>query len=129
MRRLKLTFALTIATLMAALGLGATPAHAYPTTRFLVGNDVGGATSGGITWYNRSVGLQGEVCDASGAGATVWFDFSQGSVYLSTQSRTVTNDCRPFNFTEDAPRGGITDILITICSNSLGCAIAEYHRP
>ncbi|MEV4122552.1 MULTISPECIES: hypothetical protein [Micromonospora] len=135
MNRLKLGIALAIAALMASFGIGASPAYAaYPTTPFgITGGEDFGWTNGGFIWYNRSVGVQGEVCDEGGVGSTtVWFYFylnrqGTGTPY-SEEPRSETNACRPFNWSESGPAGGILSVRVWLCTTG-GCGYELYTRP
>jgi hypothetical protein len=125
---------LVSATLLAATltGFVASPAQAYPVTAF-DSNDWSSAvtqseTDGTFTWYNRSVEVQGEICSSEWGGATVTFEFYQYNVRLDTQSRFVNGYCRSFHWTEGAPAGGITVILVYLTDAS-GTRSSVFQRP
>ena len=94
-----------------------------------------GGTNGTFSWYNRSVGVQGQVWDWSGGSAytTAVFAPMAGSYTLPQQTRTANNGATTsFSFTLDGSpySGGITYIGIGMCSSS-ACTlpIAGYTRP
>jgi hypothetical protein len=98
------------------------PAHAYPTEGFIAfdGNaPYLGKTEGTITWYNRSVGVQGYVFDSidrDDQSTTAIFRFYIGDeVFWHSESRTVNAGERSFNFTVEGPPGGITTVAIWVC--------------
>jgi hypothetical protein len=136
--RVKRLIALPIATismLIGSLAVGAAPAYAFPTSHFF-GVATWGATVGDLTWYNRSVGVTGNVTDNIGGSYTkVRFDFWAGErqVFLSSETRTITSDTRGFNFTEPGPVGGITVVDVTLCTGPAAtesCALVDSkHRP
>lgn len=122
-RGLRLLVAAVIACLLAASGWGAPPAYAaYPTTHFDVQDwpNEGGA-DGNITWYNRSIQIQGAVYDYGGGpdSVTVMFIFYQGGptgTHLGEQTRTARmGEVKSFNFVQEGPVGGITDVFILFC--------------
>jgi hypothetical protein len=109
---------------------GAARAADYPVSTFaFLDPDQTGDSAGSITWYNRSVGIQGHVYDRvpDGKNVTVYFDFFQGNVWLGIQTRSAPDagDLRSFNFTQNGPQGGITLIIIRVCAHS--CSF-EYRR-
>ncbi|WP_433281573.1 hypothetical protein [Micromonospora sp. CA-244673] len=123
MKNGKLSAAVAVATLAASIGFSASPAYAYPTTTFDFAPAYGpGTTAGSVTWYNRSVAIQGYVYDhnaqiVSPDSTTVRFNFWQGTKDLGTyQTRTASNETTSFNFTQDGPAGGITVIKVYLCS-------------
>ena len=121
MRRAVAGIVLTILSLLGSAGVFASPAYAYPVTAYGPYYEYMGHSGGSFTWYNRSVGVQGYVTDYAGGPSTqVLFDFWQGNVYLGTQTRTVTSGSRSFNWTQEGPPGGITEIDIWLC-DSVGC--------
>ncbi|MDO3683951.1 hypothetical protein [Micromonospora sp. C28ISP2-4] len=126
MNRLKLGVILTVGALMASVGLAAAPAHAASPTPFSIsaGSDFG-HTKGGITWYNRSVGVQGEVCNGGGTTTAAWFYFYTNRTGSGTphsyQSRTAPDGaCRSFNWTEEGPVGGILSVHVYLCAPECG---------
>ncbi|MEV7232212.1 hypothetical protein AB0M79_35195 [Polymorphospora sp. NPDC051019] len=118
----------------ATLGLSPSTAHANPTSNFS-GSVAYGYSAGTFIWYNRSLGIQGEVCDYAGSGSTqVRFAFHQGSNYLGDdgypdQTRTATGECRSFNFTQSGPVGGITHVQAWLYNGSSYTSIGVYSRP
>ncbi|MFB6392652.1 hypothetical protein [Polymorphospora lycopeni] len=136
MKRSKALSALAAIAATAAVGLAPSPAYANPTTPFnLYSGLVGGEVRGTLTWYNRSVGIQGEVCDSAGPDYTqVQFAFYQGGTPLADdgyppQTRAVTAGCKPFNFTQSGPSGGITDIRLKLFSASNSSPTYWIYRP
>jgi hypothetical protein len=129
MRRIAVLVATTlVAWLTVTVG---TATAAYPVTLFGPYTEVGGSTEGAITWYNRSAGIQGYVADnATRAGEIqVKFDFYSHDTYVDTQTRTVTNGTKSFNFTVAGPPGGITIVEISLCDDS-GCDLEDLiNRP
>ena len=101
---------------------GAAHTADYPVTTFSVLDpDWTGDSTGSITWYNRSVGIQGYVFDnaADGYNFVVYFNFFHGNTWLATQTRTAPHngeDKRSFNFTQEGPQGGITKIMVMVCA-------------
>lgn len=77
-----------------------------------------GSVVGTLTWYGRSVGVNGAVNDYETAGSTtVIFEFRQGSTLLDVQTRTASNGAKGFGWTEPGPRGGITKVDIYLSHN------------
>ncbi|MBF5031801.1 hypothetical protein IRY44_18815 [Micromonospora sp. ANENR4] len=135
MRSRRLVLPLIIAALVSAVGWAPSPAYAYPVTPFSASLS-GGLTEGGVTWYNRSVGLQGYVSDHTPGSTTAVFEFRQGekldsAVLLSTQTRTASGygeNRTDFNFTQEGPVGGITWVVISLCTDK--CQIVRtLKRP
>jgi hypothetical protein len=118
-----------------SLAIGSTPASAsYPATPFGTYSSPAGAgyTWGGIIWYNRSVGVQGEVVDYLGGlpYTQVQFRFRHYNVLIAVETRTAESEARPFNWTEPGPVGGITAVDIDVCDVQLGCVRwATIGRP
>jgi hypothetical protein len=114
-----------------ALGAILSPAPAqaaYPTDTFSVTGS-GGASSGGIIWYNRSVGAQGSVTDYAGGwgGTVVSFEFVYGANNSRVvQTRSVSTGTRDFNFTQEFPSGGVTRVYVQVCSIT-GSACGEFQ--
>ncbi|MCI4065122.1 hypothetical protein MRQ36_22165 [Micromonospora sp. R77] len=81
-----------------------------------------------MTWYNRSVGVQGEVYDytSSAGSTTAKFVFFQSDVELSslTQTRTSSGGSVSFNFLVEGPSGGINGVQVWLC-HSGDCFIAD----
>jgi hypothetical protein len=77
-----------------------------------------------VTWYNRSVGVQGyiesESCGAPVGNAQVRFDFYQGGVDINTQTRTAQAFTRlSFNFTvQGTAPGGINQVFFMLCGTT-----------
>ncbi|MGW4942274.1 hypothetical protein ACWEOZ_11880 [Actinoplanes sp. NPDC004185] len=112
---------------MVGVGLQSTPANAaYPTSTF--GVAVTAANShGSITWYNRSVGIQGEVDDhVTGGYSQVRFFFylTGGTAAAYTTTRIAYSGLPPvsFNFTQNAPSGGISLVIIRLCTTQGVCS-------
>ncbi|MET9302432.1 hypothetical protein ABZX66_24240 [Micromonospora aurantiaca] len=135
MKSRRLILPLIIAALVSAVGWAPSPAYAYPVTPFSASLS-GGLTEGGITWYNRSVGLQGYVSDHTPGSTTVMFDFYQGenldmALYLSTQTRTASGygeNRTDFNFTQEGPVGGITWVVISLCTAKCQIVLTYKRR-
>lgn len=130
----------SLVTAVVALALGSAPtaAPAAPaadgTTTFNA-HGSGGESSGSISWFNRSVTVQGSVTDFAGGWGTtqVIFEFWQGNplsddsaTKIDTQTRSVSGGQRSFNFPQNAPSGGITDIFYYVC-NSTQSACGEVE--
>src|SRR5215213_3771894 len=93
-----------------------------------------GRTEGTITWYNRSVGVQGWVLDTAktNRSTTVIFRFYIGSphddLFWHSESRTVNDGTRSFNFTAEGPVGGITWVSISLChAVDEPCLLVQTH--
>jgi hypothetical protein len=124
MKRLA-ALALTALALLAA----PTTAVAEPVSHFS-GSVSGGSVVGDLTWYNRSVGVHGDVYDYETAGSTtVQFEFYQASRLLDVQTRTASNTVRPFGWTEPGPAGGFTRVEITLIHGGNEHFIASIPRP
>ncbi|MEU4791957.1 hypothetical protein AB0F95_19845 [Micromonospora tulbaghiae] len=125
MKSRRLISPLIIAALVSAVAWAPSPAYAYPVTPFK-GTIRGGLTEGGVTWYNRSVGVQGYVSDNTAGSTTVKFEFYQGTNYdnwvnVGTQTRTASGNGEnrtDFNFTQGAPVGGITWVEVYLCQDT-----------
>jgi opacity protein-like surface antigen len=105
---------------LTALALLAAPATAIaePTSPFGDTWTGRGSVVGDLTWYNRSVGVNGQVRDYEGAGSTtVQFEFYQASTLLDVQTRTASNGAKDFGWTEPGPAGGITRVDITLIND------------
>ena len=130
--------ALVISALMVAVGFSAAPAYAAATSTF---DEVSprGETSGSFTWHNRSISVQGSVCDYYGGNGstTAVFQFyltrdgavPDNSIFYAEQTRTTNGSCRSFNFTQEGPPGGIQSITVQVCHPSMACYINTYNRP
>ncbi len=122
-RLLRLAIVFTGSALLAGSIFAAAPAYAaYPTSSFYgdyyKDGFVWGKTSGTFTWYNQSVGVQGQVCDYGyPEGTTVKFGFWDANYKEvgSPQTRYVDGACRSFNFTQDGPYGGIRYVTVHVC--------------
>lgn len=121
----------TVLGLGASLVIAAPASAAYPPSSIGPWYIRGGATAGTITWYERSVNIQGWVEDyASEAGSTqVSYSFYQNNTYLGRQTRTVTSRKIPINFVEEGPRGGITVIEVVVCSPVECSPLQQIGRP
>lgn len=99
---------------------------AFPTTPFFSCWDpacLTAFTEGGITWFNRTAGVQGQVVDTADPGSTTAiFEAFAGATKIDTETRTINNDERPFNFTigDTDLVGGINRIKVTVCINVAG---------
>lgn len=125
--------AATVIGMVAALTTGlAGTATAAPVSRFGPYFGSSGETAGSITWFNRSVGIQGYVTDyAGGPTTTVHFFFWQaGELIGGPESRGAVNRQRSFNFTQQGPSGGITAVEIFLCNNDDLCELkGTINRP
>ncbi|WP_141725233.1 hypothetical protein [Micromonospora pallida] len=106
-----------------------------PTSTFAVtAVSFAGAAEGRFIWYNRSIGIEGEVCDAVEPTYTrVRFSFYQGGNHLDDdgyldQSHEVTAGCMPFGSTYGGPAGGITAVVVTL-SDGEHSHETRYSRP
>jgi hypothetical protein len=129
MRRL---FAVLAALFLAVTLLPATPAHAAPAPdRFLMSTDWG-HVDGSITWYNRSVGIQGRVIDDGSGGYTsvrFWFYTDADSLYGPSPTRTASsNEYTDFNFTQQGPAGGIWAVWVKLCTTGGDCREEPFYR-
>lgn len=114
MKRLAACATLTALALLAA----PTAAVAEPTSPFGDTWTGRGSLVGDLTWYNRSVGVNGQVVDYETAGSTtVEFKFYQSTKLLDIQTQTASNGAKPFGWTEPGPAGGITRVDITLINN------------
>ncbi|SDS14113.1 hypothetical protein [Jiangella sp. DSM 45060] len=103
-----------------------------------------GSASGTITWYNRSVTVQGSVHDKASGRADTQVQFRFYSGCLSTdcdhptlvdyQTRTVsggaTGRTLPYNFgvTADVP-GGVSLVVVRVCHEAeAACSIPDQYR-
>lgn len=80
--------------------------------------------SGGVIWYNRSVGIQGSVRDYTGGSpyTTARFITYAGAHSGPSGTRTAANGATiSYNFTLDgsAYPGGITQVAPFLCSNTV----------
>lgn len=104
--------ALTSSTVVAT---AQTSAAAWPVSTYNTGA-INGRTVGAVTWYNRSVHVQGNIQDW--VGGAEWsqarFTFYIGERVHYTTTRTVSNGTRSYNFDVSATNvpGGITDIVV-----------------
>lgn len=111
MKRLAACATLTTLALLAA----PTAAVAEPTSPFGDTWTGRGSVVGDLTWYGRSVGVNGQVVDYDTAGSTtVQFEFYQSTKLLDVQTRTASNGAKNFGWTEPGPVGGITRVDITL---------------
>ncbi len=146
-RRVALGFALAVAAAAGSnIGMASTAAAAsYPTSKYTLysydsTNTVHqGYAYGTLTWFNRSVGVQGGVVDWCGNGSDytkVIFEYYSArnkSGYLGVQSRQA-NDCqelRSYNFTLDgsAYSGGIGSVYISVCTEAQCNSLPTINRP
>lgn len=126
MKRLTACATLTAIALLAA----PTAAVAEPTSPFGETWTDRGSLVGDLTWYNRSVGVNGQVRDYETAGSTtVEFKFYQASTLLDIQTRTASNDVKPFGWTEPGPSGGFTRVEITLIHSGSRNFVASIPRP
>lgn len=100
-------------------------AAAYPTRPFgsYFTENFSGYAWGSVTWYNRSVGIQGEIVDYIDDldWTRVTFRFFHGATLVGIQHRTAESEDRSFNFTQGGPVGGILSIDIEMCEPQSGC--------
>lgn len=117
---------------LTALALLAAPAAATaePVSPFSDTWTNRGSVVGDLTWYNRSVGVSGDVLDHETAGSTtVQFEFYQASTLLDVQTRTASNGVKPFGWTEPGPSGGFTRVDITLIHGDDERFVASIPRP
>jgi len=103
-----------------------------------------GRTSGGLTWLNRSVGTQGQICDTVFNGFTqVVFEYylrpgAQGEQFGAPETRTIEAApgtpggelCKPFSFTKAGPAGGIRSAIVLLCDDEGFCEEGGiFNRP
>ncbi len=123
---------LTACAALAAIALLTAPAVAVaePTSPFGETWTGRGSVVGDLTWYNRSVGVSGQVRDHETAGSTtVRFEFYQASTLLDVQTRTASNGVTPFGWTEPGPVGGITRVDISLIHGGDENFVASIPRP
>lgn len=126
MKRLAACATLTALALLAA----PTAAAAEPVSPFSDSVSGAGSVVGDLTWYNRSVGVNGQVRDYETAGSTtVQFEFYQASRLLDVQTRTASNGVKPFGWTEPGPAGGFTRVEISLIHSGNEYFIASIPRP
>jgi hypothetical protein len=126
MKRLTACATLTAVALLAA----PTAATAEPTSPFGDTWSGRGSVVGDLIWYNRSVGVSGEVYDYETAGSTtVQFEFYQATRLLDVQTRTASDGVRPFGWTEPGPAGGFTRVEITLIHGGGERFVASIPRP
>ncbi|MGB3444799.1 MAG: hypothetical protein WBA97_39180 [Actinophytocola sp.] len=113
-----------------ALLVAPTAAVAEPESPFSDTWTSRGGVVGDLTWYNRSVGVNGDVIDYETEGSTtVEFKFYQASTLLDVQTRTASNEVKPFGWTEEGPSGGITRVDITLIHGGDERFVASIPRP
>jgi hypothetical protein len=113
-----------------ALVVAPTAAVAEPTSPFSGTWTNRGGVVGDLTWYNRSVGVNGDVFDYETAGSTtVQFEFYQASRLLDVQTRTASNGVKPFGWTEPGPAGGFTRVEITLIHSGDEYFVGSVPRP
>lgn len=131
---------LSLPSLVAAVFVASTPLSAlaaYPTDTYSVAVSGVGASSGGVIWYNRSVGFQGSVRDYSGGSASTQALFLShaGSYAGPSATRTVSNGATlSYNFTLDGSSysGGITRVMPAVCdlvAQCVGPSGGYLYRP
>ncbi|MFI7674585.1 hypothetical protein [Actinophytocola sp. NPDC049390] len=126
MKRLTACATLTALALLAA----PTAAVAEPTSPFGETWTGRGGVDGDLIWYNRSVGVSGQVRDYETAGSTtVQFEFYQSTRLLDVQTRTASNGVTPFGWTEPGPVGGFTRVVITLIHGGDENVVASIPRP
>jgi hypothetical protein len=126
MKRLTACATLTALALLAA----PTAAAAEPESHFSDTWTNRGSLVGDLTWYNRSVGVNGSVYDYETAGSTtVQFEFYQASTKLDVQTRTASNGAKGFGWTEPGPSGGFTRVDITLLHGNDERFVASIPRP
>ena len=117
MKRLTACVVLVVLALLTAPAT-ATAAVPAPTSDFSGSWTNVGSVVGTLTWYGRSVGVNGAVNDYETAGSTTAiFEFRQGDVLLDVQTRTASNGTKGFGWTEPGPPGGITKVDIYLSHN------------
>jgi len=107
-------FGMALVSAAGATALATCPAFAAGSTYQLgSGNHV---ASGGLTWLNRSVTVQGSVGDIGGAGTQVEFDAYANTTVVDYQTRSAVNETTPYNFTIDGSQwpGGITKVFVIL---------------
>ncbi|MEU3692603.1 hypothetical protein [Streptomyces narbonensis] len=129
----------TLASAAAVTVLSASPALAYPSTPFAVSSGLGAhSASGNLTWFNRSVQVQGKVTDVGGAGTRVHFSAYTPTSWVGSQARPTgglpaVNESVSYNFTFDgsAYSGGITEIAVWIYNahSQTWSGPTSYYRP
>ncbi|MCR6486408.1 hypothetical protein M8542_26630 [Amycolatopsis sp. OK19-0408] len=126
MRKLTRAVVAATASLCAVVAVAGEASADYPTTPFGRYEITGGATAGGLIWYNWSVGVQGYVVDSAKVArdTTVYFDFYGADDFYVGQTRTADGETRSFNFTVQGPIGGITKVEIQLCTVN-GCTVAH----
>lgn len=115
-------------------------ATAFPTLPFQVDTNPGlfGDTEGTITFYNRSVGIQGMVrsTDLYSVVATfLFYDIDDEHYGTTTRTDSQGGGVTPFNFTYTVDRpGGASSVVVRVCMMGAGgdvsaCASERYDRP
>ena len=109
MKRVRVLLAMIVAAVAVTSGLVGSPASAaYPSSSFLV-EVSGGSVTGLVYWYNRSVGVTGNVHDfhSSVGGYTqarFTFYLTNSTTAYDTTTRTADDgQQKGFNFTEQGP--------------------------
>ncbi len=118
--------------LVAVSGIGAgfaTAASANDVTNFQV-NGPSDETAGTITWFNRSIGIQGYVTDSTSGWTTVKFN-SHTTDSILQATRTANDGTTPFAFNVDASDvvGGVLRVYIQLCNTGICYGGATYWRP
>ncbi|HEY0638944.1 MAG TPA: hypothetical protein VGD67_14940 [Pseudonocardiaceae bacterium] len=120
MRRIIRSAALAFSLLVLATLVGAQPAVAQSiaASTWSHGASYSGS-QGGLTWYNRSVGVQGTVYDIGDGLTQVYFLPYHGNtaLYARDTTRTASEGTVPFGFTLDGSDlvGGISKVYIRTC--------------
>jgi hypothetical protein len=128
----------------AALAFAAAlPANAATSSNFSVcGPTCGGQTYGTITWFNRTVGVNGFVFDQGPGSTTAYFEAFAGTRKIDSDNKTA--DDSPHNpipnpraisipLGDPNLRGGVDRVKITVCFNlpsGRSCGDPQnYSRP
>ena len=118
--------------LVAVSGIGAgfaTAASANDVTNFQV-NGPSDETAGTITWFNRSIRIQGYVTDSTSGWTTVKFN-SYTDDWMLQSTRTANDGTTSFGFNVDASDvlGGVFKVNIQLCNTGTCYGSATYWRP
>jgi hypothetical protein len=125
----------TIAILaVTAVGLQISPAYAaYPSVIFDETASLSSAsTRGSVTFFNRSVRVQGRVRDNSlgtSGYSQVRFDFfldPNAERFTWTSRKALFHNFTDFNFVQEGPPGGIMGVDVTVCSTDGNCSHTRY---
>lgn len=122
MKRLGLLKAVPLAGVLVVMLPVAAKATPYPP---FCSGDTQMCESGGVIWYNRSVGIQGTgtYTGTKSCGGYLDFSFFLDEAETSAwahQTRTLCTPHRDFNFTQPGPQGGIR--AVQICARDLGAS-------